>query len=114
MRFASRFRRLLAPVVASVVAPDIVRPMGVRGRDRLAERFPFVRNWSVIDESLRFADEPNHESAMPGHDLAEEAIDAFEEVFDDPKADVAAAADTLRRELDAVFRWAADPGGGTR
>jgi multiple sugar transport system substrate-binding protein len=80
----------------------------------LDELFPQGVNWQVALDGLERPDVPSHESNMPNFDEAEAVIDEFEDRLTvEPGLDVAAAAEELRVELDAVFGGATAPSAGS-
>ena len=61
--------------------------------------------WDAALAGLDRPDVPSHEGNMPNFDEAEAAIDSFESrLTTEPNLDVAAAAEELRVELDAIFK----------
>ncbi len=70
----------------------------------LAERFPSVSTWDVIDRSLGHPDIPSHEAALPGMPQSQTLIADFgDRLRTEPDFDVEAEAETLRQRLDEAF-----------
>jgi multiple sugar transport system substrate-binding protein len=69
------------------------------------ELFPQGVTWDAALAGLDRPDVPSHEANMPNFDEAEAAIDSFESrLASEPNLDVAAAAEELRAQLDAIFK----------
>ena len=72
--------------------------------DDLAQRFPRVQNWSVINESLTKPDVPSHESLLPGMPESQDVLDDFEEALrGEAEFDLEASVDDLLGDLDEAF-----------
>jgi multiple sugar transport system substrate-binding protein len=78
--------------------------------ENLNTLFPQGVHWEAALAGLEFPDVPSHEGNMPNFDEAEAVIDTWEDrLTAEPGLDVAAAAEELRADLDAVFSGAAAP-----
>mgnify|MGYP000713523552 CR=1 FL=1 len=72
--------------------------------DDLRARFGDDIAWDVIDETLTRPDVPSHEAGLPEAVRSQALLDAFHDALrNDPDLDVAAAAEGLERDLQAVF-----------
>ena len=76
----------------------------------LDDLFPQGVTWQVARDGLLRPDVPSHEADMPNFDEAEKVLDEFySRLVTEPGLDVAAAAEELRVDLDAVFGGAPAP-----
>ncbi|WP_436795362.1 ABC transporter substrate-binding protein [Actinospongicola halichondriae] len=70
----------------------------------LANRFPSVESWSVVEESLTRPDIPSHEALLPGMPRSQELLDDFgERLRSDPDLDLESAIEALVDDLTTAF-----------
>lgn len=76
---------------------------------RLNAAYPQGVNWQVIVDSLQYIDNPSSEAPMPNYNAAMNRIAQFREAYrSTPAFDVNEQLDALRRDLDRLFREAAN------
>ena len=98
---------MLLDTYGGMPAREDLRDQFFAGLDDL---FPQGVNWQVARDGLLRPDVPSHEADMPNFDEAEKVLDEFySRLVTEPGLDVAAAAEELRVDLDAVFGGAPAP-----